>query len=218
MTDMLYSFMIRRAVPDDAPAVYSILQTAFREYGEITGLKKLDALDETTDDIRDAIDSKAVYIALLGDDKAGIAPDTATASAPGEASHNTPAASAGPAAGSAPDAKPGIAAGTAVGTLRLDIRGKEAYLSRFAVDRNHRNMGIGKALMGVADQYLIKKGVKKVTLHTSSRYGALMRFYYSRGFFVEAIETDRGYLRARMVKEYKQKATENQIKNMSYTS
>lgn len=180
--NMLYSFVIRRAVPDDAPAVYSILQTAFREYSEVTGLKKLDALDEKIDDIRNAIDSKAVYIALIGDG-AGIVPDTAAASAP--------AASAGP------------AAGAAVGTLRLDIRGKEAYLSRFAVDHGHRNMGIGKALMGVADQFLIKKGVKRVTLHTSSRYGALMRFYYSRGFFVEAIEKDRGYLRARMVKEYK---------------
>lgn len=188
--NMLYSFVIRRAVPDDAPAVYSILQTAFREYSEVTGLKKLDALDEKIDDIRNAIDSKAVYIALIGDG-AGIVPDTAAASAPGEASRNAPAASAGP------------AAGAAVGTLRLDIRGKEAYLSRFAVDHGHRNMGIGKALMGVADQFLIKKGVKRVTLHTSSRYGALMRFYYSRGFFVEAIEKDRGYLRARMVKEYK---------------
>ncbi|NLX64823.1 MAG: GNAT family N-acetyltransferase, partial [Clostridiaceae bacterium] len=31
----------------------------------------------------------------------------------------------------------------------------------------------------------------------------LMRFYYGIGFYVEAIETDRGYLRARMVKEYR---------------
>lgn len=89
-----------------------------------------------------------------------------------------------------------------VGTVRLDIHQEEAYLSRFAVDHNSRNIGIGKALMNVVDKYLSGRGVKKVSLHTASRHHALMCFYYGRGFFVEAIETDRGYLRARLVKEY----------------
>lgn len=89
-----------------------------------------------------------------------------------------------------------------VGTVRLDIREDKAYLSRFAVGRNSRNIGIGKALMNAVDKYLISKGVREVTLHTASRHAVLMRFYYGRGFFVEAIETDRGYLRARLRKEY----------------
>lgn len=89
-----------------------------------------------------------------------------------------------------------------VGTVRLDIQDGKAYLSRFAVGRGSRNIGIGKALMNVVDKYLVSKGVKEVTLHTASRHTALMRFYYGRGFFVEAIETDRGYLRARLKKEY----------------
>ncbi|MCX7772636.1 MAG: GNAT family N-acetyltransferase [Clostridia bacterium] len=155
---MLYSFIIRRAEEKDAPAVFKILQTAFKEYAAITGLKKLEALTETVDDIRSEILSKAVYIAVIDD--------------------------------------------TIVGTVRLDIHNKEAYLSRFAVDSNNRNIGIGKALISVVDKFLKEKGVQKVTLHTASKHGALMRFYYSRGFFVEGIETDRGYLRARLVKEY----------------
>jgi ribosomal protein S18 acetylase RimI-like enzyme len=155
---MLYSFIIRRAEIEDAPAVFSILQTAFREYSRITGLTRLEALSETVDDIRKEIESKAVYVAVI---------DNST-----------------------------------VGTVRLDIHGDQAYLSRFAVDSDSRNIGIGKSLMSVVDKYLTGRGVKKVTLHTASRHMVLMRFYYSRGFFVEAIETDRGYLRARMVKEY----------------
>lgn len=157
---MLYSFIIRRAIEDDAPAVFSILQTAFKEYIKITGLTKLEALSETIEEIRKEIASKAVYIAVIDDET--------------------------------------------VGTVRLDIQAEEAYLSRFAVDQNNRNIGIGKALMNVVDKFLKGKGVKKVTLHTASKHNVLMRFYYSRGFFAEAIETDRGYLRARLVKEYMQ--------------
>lgn len=155
---MLYSFIIRRATLDDTPAVYSILRKAFIEYSKITGLSKLDALNETVDDIKKEIESKAVYIAVI-------------------------------------DSK-------IVGTVRLDIHGDQAYLSRFAVDSDSRNTGIGKSLMSVVDKHLKEKGVKKVTLHTASKHGALMRFYYGRGFYCEEIETDRGYLRARLVKEY----------------
>lgn len=92
--------------------------------------------------------------------------------------------------------------GTITGTVRLEVIGDEAYLSRFAVSRDARNLGIGKSLMNVVDKYLTARNVKCVRLHTASRHLALVRFYYSRGFFTEAIETERGYLRARMVKEY----------------
>jgi len=92
--------------------------------------------------------------------------------------------------------------GNIVGTVRLSINGDEAYLSRFAVDSGNQNNGIGKYLINEVDAYLKKMNVKKVTLHTSSKHDVLMRFYYGVGFYAEAIETDRGYLRARMVKEY----------------
>ncbi|NMA65099.1 MAG: GNAT family N-acetyltransferase [Clostridiaceae bacterium] len=88
-----------------------------------------------------------------------------------------------------------------VGTLRLSIRNDEAYLSRFAVDPKNRNSGIGELLMTVADKFLKDQGVKKITLHTSSKHISLMRFYYGRGFYVESIETDRGYPRAKLTKE-----------------
>jgi ribosomal protein S18 acetylase RimI-like enzyme len=89
-----------------------------------------------------------------------------------------------------------------VGTVRVDITGNEAYISRFAVNYENRNAGIGKSLMSLVDKYLIEKNVRSASLHTASRYGSLMRFYYGRGFYVESISHDRGYPRARMVKEY----------------
>ncbi len=90
-----------------------------------------------------------------------------------------------------------------VGTVRVDISGDTAYISRFAVNSSHRNIGIGKSLMNLVDKYLISKNVREVSLHTASRYGALMRFYYGRGFYAESVRHDRGYPRARLVKEYR---------------
>ena len=89
-----------------------------------------------------------------------------------------------------------------VGTVRVDISGDTAYISRFAVNASHRNIGIGKSLMNLVDKYLISKKVRQVSLHTASRYCILMRFYYGRGFYVESVSHDRGYPRARLVKEF----------------
>ncbi len=94
--------------------------------------------------------------------------------------------------------------GIVVGSLRLDIdiETKTAYLSRFGVSRTYRNNGIGKAIANAADIAVRRMGVREVRLHTASKVAEIMRFYYSRGFYVRSIDTDRGYLRAEMVKEY----------------
>lgn len=90
-----------------------------------------------------------------------------------------------------------------VGTVRVDFTGDKAYISRFAVNSSNRNIGIGKSMMNLVDKYLTSKKVKEVSLHTASRYCALVRFYYGRGFYVESVAHDRGYPRARLVKEYR---------------
>jgi ribosomal protein S18 acetylase RimI-like enzyme len=155
---MDYSFIIRRAEASDAPAVYEILQKAFREYAKAANLTQIEALKETATDIEREIRNKVVYIAII--DK------------------------------------------VIVGTVRVDVSGDKAYISRFAVNSSHRNIGIGKSLMNLVDKYLVSKKVREVSLHTASRYGALMRFYYGRGFYVDSVTHDRGYPRARLVKEY----------------
>ena len=90
----------------------------------------------------------------------------------------------------------------AVGTIRINIDGDKALISRFAVASECRNTGIGKSLMFLADKYLMSKKVKEASLYTASHHITLVRFYYGRGFYIESVSHDRGYPRARMVKRY----------------
>lgn len=155
-----YSFIIRKAVPDDAGAIRGIMKESFKKYMEDTGLTgTMEALEETTEDIKRDIASKDVFIAFIDD--------------------------------------------TPVGTIRVEIMpDNTAYISRFGVSLEYHNIGIGKALMNLVDKLLKSKGVKKVYLHTASKYKDLVRFYYGRGFYVDSTAKDRGYIRALMVKEY----------------
>lgn len=90
-----------------------------------------------------------------------------------------------------------------VGSIRIKFfPDNTAYISRFGVMLNYHNIGIGKSLINLVDKVLISKGVKKVSLHTASKYRDLIRFYYGRGFYIESTSTERGYIRALLVKEY----------------
>jgi len=90
-----------------------------------------------------------------------------------------------------------------VGTIRIKILdNKTAYISRFGVVPDYHNIGIGKSLMNLADKYLISKEIEKAYLYTASTYTDLVRFYYGRGFYVDSTTTDRGYIRAKMLKRY----------------
>lgn len=90
-----------------------------------------------------------------------------------------------------------------VGTIRLEILpDNTAYISRFGVRLDYHNIGIGKAMMNLIDKLLVSKGIKRASLHTASKYKALMRFYYGRGFYVYSTTKDKGYVRALLVKDY----------------
>lgn len=91
-----------------------------------------------------------------------------------------------------------------VGSVRVAIdRDKgTAYLSRFAVKVNSQNNGIGKSIMNLVDEIMMKEGVKSISLHTDSKITSLVRFYYGRGFYIDSVDCSRGYLRAHLTKEY----------------
>ena len=90
-----------------------------------------------------------------------------------------------------------------VGTIRVEILpDNTAYISRFGVRLDYHNIGIGKAMMNLVDKLLVSKGIKRVSLHTASKYKALMRFYYGRGFYVDSTTKDKVYVRALLVKDY----------------
>ncbi|HHW00225.1 MAG TPA: GNAT family N-acetyltransferase [Clostridiaceae bacterium] len=157
---MDYSFIIRKAVPDDAQAIQNITKEAFAKYKSDTNIEvPMEALEESLEDIKKDIETKEVFIALVD--------------------------------------------GNPVASIRVAISpDKTAYISRFGVRLQYHNMGIGKAIMSLVDELLISKGVKKAYLHTASKYKALVRFYYGRGFYVHSTTEEKGYIRALMVKEY----------------
>lgn len=98
--------------------------------------------------------------------------------------------------------------GKVVGSLRLEIKEDgTAYLSRFGVDSTCQSNGVGAGLMKAVDENMKKLGVTKLYLHTASKVFTLIRFYYSKGFYIDSTTKDRGYIRALLCKEY-EKASE----------
>lgn len=93
--------------------------------------------------------------------------------------------------------------GEPVGCVRVEVKsGGIAVLTRFAVKVTCQNNGIGKSMMNHVDKLMKKRGVKEISLYTASKSAPLIRFYYGRGFYIESIDSSRGYLRAKLVKEY----------------
>lgn len=61
-----YSFIIRKAVAEDAPAIKEIMEESFRKYMENTGLTgSMDALQESLEDIVRDIITNEVFIAII---------------------------------------------------------------------------------------------------------------------------------------------------------
>ena len=89
-----------------------------------------------------------------------------------------------------------------VGSMRIELIDKEtAYLSRFGVNTEFQNLGIGKSMMNSLDMELAELKVKRVMLHTASKATSLVRFYYNRGFYIDSTTKDKGYIRALLFKD-----------------
>ena len=159
MKGSLSLFEVRHAEEKDIESIMEITREAFIKYSEMTGVTKLDALNETYEDVKYDVENKFVLIALS-------------------------------------DGEP-------VGCVRVEIKpDNTAILTRFAVKVTCQNNGIGKSLMNHVDKSIKKRGVKTMSLYTASKAAPLIRFYYGRGFYIESIDSSRGYLRAKLVKEY----------------
>lgn len=99
-----------------------------------------------------------------------------------------------------------------VGSVRIEIMpDNTAYLSRFGVGAEYQSKGIGRELMLVVDEAMIKFGITNLYLHTASRMLSLVRFYYGKGFYIESTTNDLGYIRALLCKEYSQDKAEGSL-------
>ena len=89
-----------------------------------------------------------------------------------------------------------------VGSVRIHKLDEDTvYLSRFGVSMDHQNLGIGKLLMNYLDAILTQKRVKHIVLHTASKATPLMKFYYNRGFYVDDVSKEKGYIRVLLKKD-----------------
>ena len=101
--------------------------------------------------------------------------------------------------------------GEPAGSVRvaIDSEAGEAYISRLGVCGAYSRQGIGKALLRAVDNLLDSRGIQRVSLHTAVANKALMAFYHSLGFRVGDIGYDRGYARARLIRESGAKTEEH---------
>ena len=64
MSEFQSLFEVRLANYDDIPSILNITREAFVKYKELSGVEKLQALEETYNDVKHDIDTKVVLIAL----------------------------------------------------------------------------------------------------------------------------------------------------------
>ncbi|MDD3839843.1 MAG: GNAT family N-acetyltransferase [Clostridia bacterium] len=92
------------------------------------------------------------------------------------------------------------------GTIRYHIdRGNNcAYISRFGVNPECHNLGIGKALMLEVEKELKQQKIDYIALHTASKVTNLIRFYYGIGYYVHSTDNDKGYIRVLLRKDLRE--------------
>lgn len=99
----------------------------------------------------------------------------------------------------------GMLDGRVIGSVRYELLpGKGApvaYLSRFGVLTEFQGSGLGGILLRRVEDECRQLGARAIALHTSSRMTYLVCFYYRNGYFIHSTSTERGYIRALLVRE-----------------
>lgn len=92
--------------------------------------------------------------------------------------------------------------GEIVGSVRFELLADGiAYLSRFSIDPEAQNLGIGGLLLEKVRIECLSMGVRAITLHTASKMRSTVAFYLKNGYYIHSISKDSDYIRALMVNE-----------------
>lgn len=92
--------------------------------------------------------------------------------------------------------------GRIIGSVRFQLLDNNlAYLSRFAMEPDIQNLGLGGLLLEKVRLECLDLGVKAITLHTASKMRSTVAFYLKNGYYVHSVSNERGYIRALMVNE-----------------
>ncbi len=142
---------IRLATEQDVDNIITIVKQAFIQYCTVIGIKTIEALCETEQDVRNDMNTKKIYLAY----------------------HNN----------------------IPVGTIRIEIKDRKAFISRFSILPEYQSMGIGSNLLSYVDEVLKALQVESVELYSAVQNIQLKNFYIRNGYEIISIDESRGYER-----------------------
>ena len=163
---------IRKAVPEDAPALWALIREAMESYRKDSGIPKglLESLNESVESVAYRI-SHNNCLCLV---KRGTILGTVTVTLP-----------VNPVKYSFSDYTEEV----------LSSLGKCGYISRLAVADEARKTGLGVLLMKEALRESAEGGASHVLLHTAVSNRRMKDFYFALGFRLLDTEHSRGYER-----------------------
>lgn len=166
---------IREAVPEDAAELHRVVSEAMELYRLASGIPcgKLDAGSETVANVRDAISSVPVFVAVL--------PDGSIAGSVRLIDKNIRELS--------------DAASALCGKFSLKPGSRVGYFSRFAVHADLQGLGIGSLLYRAAEERAAELHYSHLMLNTSLANRTMVSFYEKRGFVLIETDLSRGYPR-----------------------
>jgi GNAT superfamily N-acetyltransferase len=170
---------IREAVPEDAPELHKVVSEAMELYRIASAIPcgQLDAGSESAGDVRDAISSVPVFVAVLPD---------------------------GSIAGSVRLVEkiiPVLSDSALYGKLSLEPDSHIGYFSRFAVHEDLQGLGIGSLLYRAAERKARELHYSHLFLNTSLVNLTMVSFYERRGFVLLETDPSRGYPRGLFCKQ-----------------
>lgn len=66
----------------------------------------------------------------------------------------------------------------------LEFGGKDAFIDEFFIQEEHRNQGIGKGVLQLAEQILKQQQVQALHLEVNAEHEAAKHFYIAQGFLI----------------------------------
>ncbi len=82
-----------------------------------------------------------------------------------------------------------------VGTIRIEIKDKKAFISRFSILPEYQSMGIGSKILSYVDEIFHDLQVESVELYSAVQNIQLKNFYIRNGYEIISIDESRGYER-----------------------
>ena len=91
--------------------------------------------------------------------------------------------------------------GFIIGSVRVEMKGLLAYISRFATLPEYQSLGVGGELLSYVENDLLSLGIRIFELYSAVENIRLKEFYISKGYSVVSVDESKGYIRGLFRKE-----------------